>query len=906
MGVLQKFISHFSQGQRCRFILCLLLGGAGVGHAQRSLVLSGQVVDSASGAPLAMASVVVADSSGLSIVHFTQCDASGFFRVEVDAAEDCIWLHARYMGYARKAQRVCESRSKIRFALVRDSTVLREVVISDRKQAVRTEGDTISFWLPRFRDSTEYNVEDVLRKLPGIEVESNGTVKFRGKPVERVLIDGSDLFGRQYPIATRNIRADYIEQVDVIQNWQPNPSLSQLNMSESVALDLRVSEAKKNILVGTLNAGGTLGAGVRGGASTNVFWIRPHVKTVLLADGGNIPRNIGPGEMDAIYDATFAHKDLRAPLSIMPERIQMLRLDNPGVDRHLLDNSVGAFATLRTDVPLGKHWRLQGNATGAITRDRQWADDSQRFLFGESVYGIQNYADNRFGSSQVVADVGLRRYADANKTFFESFASADVRWLQGTQYLQQTVQGDRRVSINRMAGRNHTLQTGAAYTYRHNSNHALRAQARFQALAQPQQAAFINRDFAAVFDELNGQYRLHQRVYTQSTDATAGLLWVARWGKYLMSETELHYHAGSARADTKLQRADESPIQSGLFEPDTVRLEGPILRSTWRYENLYHNSRLLYEISAPKVREKDRETQPVLQRLEWSWRREFEHIAWTIGFQSDRRIASAAEQLRTALLPTPFTIMAQPEGRSTPITGNSLFTRIGPPVRGLLFDWRWSARWGFGRNLWLDDANFLNSIVIHQPYFARGAQFFQSRIYAKRFFLRQKTWLTFDGGYGQSRNFYRLQQQQARIDNRHLDLSTSLVLALSEHWGIKFNGLLDYRVSDLSVSDARQRVLTWQGNYGLVWQVKGWNVTLSVAHMAGKSGELAIQGPFSSRLEAVKTLKFNKKSSYFRAAVYNLLNARYYQNLTVSPYWIFEQRVEALPFFLFVRMDLPI
>lgn len=95
----------------------------------------------------------------------------------------CVWLHARYMGYGRKALQICESRPNILFALAPDPATLREVVISERKSAIRTEGDTISFQLSRFRDSTEYSVEDVLRKLPGITVESNGTVMFRGKPV---------------------------------------------------------------------------------------------------------------------------------------------------------------------------------------------------------------------------------------------------------------------------------------------------------------------------------------------------------------------------------------------------------------------------------------------------------------------------------------------------------------------------------------------------------------------------------------------------------------------------------------------------------------------------------------------------------------------------------------------------
>lgn len=673
----------------------------------------------------------------------------------------------------------------------------------------------------------------------------------------------------------------------MVQRWQSNPSLAKLNMSESVALNLRVSEAQKNILVGTFNAGGAMGGGMRGGANTNVFWIRPHVKMILLADGGNIPRMIGPGELDAIYDATTAYKDLRAPLSLMPARLQVLRLANPGIDNYLLDNSAGPFATLRTEIPIGKRWHLQGNATGAMMRDRQWADDLQAFLFGDSIYRIQNYAENRFGSLQVVADLGLKRYAYDNKTFFEAFAYANIQGLQGAQNLRQTAQGERRVSINQLEGRNNTLQAGAAYTYRWSDKHALGAQARIQALAQPQQTAFVNRDFSAVFDGLGGQSRLRQQVNAQSADAAVNLYWIARWSKFLMSETELHYHAGSAQANSELRRADESVLQNTLFAPDTIHMAGPTLRTSWQYERPKHRSKLLYEISAPKVGESDRETQYVLQRIELSWRRVFEYIGWTTGFQADQRIASAAEQLRTAYLPTPFVIVAQPEGRQTPMTGQSVFTAIGPADRGVLFDWRWTNRFGFGRNLWLDDTDFLNSMVLQTPFFVRGGQFFGSRIYAKRFFMRQKTWLTLNGGYGQSRNFYWLQQQQARIDNRTFDLNTSFVLAIGENWGVKLNGTFNHNVSDLSISDVRQRVLTWQGDYGLIWRIDGWNLTLSASQMAGQSGELTIQGPLSSKLTAVKVLKFNKKSSYFNAGIYNLLNARYYQKLNASPYWIF-------------------
>lgn len=98
--------------------------------------------------------------------------------------------------------------------LIPKSHLLKEVLVKDRA-AIRIKGDTTEFLADSFMVSKNANVEDLLKKLPGLQVDKNGKITAQGQEVKKVLVDGEEFFGNDPTIATRNLKAENIEKVQV-------------------------------------------------------------------------------------------------------------------------------------------------------------------------------------------------------------------------------------------------------------------------------------------------------------------------------------------------------------------------------------------------------------------------------------------------------------------------------------------------------------------------------------------------------------------------------------------------------------------------------------------------------------------------------------------------------------------
>ena len=162
------------------------------------------------------------------------------------------------MGYEKIADSII-SPSKNRtynlnYILNEKITELQEVIVSQEKFEI--EGDTVSFNPRSYKDGTERKVEDLIKKLPGMEVEENGSIKYRGKKVTSVQLEGDDLFGYNYAMGTRNISVDMVEQVQAIDNYSANPLLKGIENSEEVAINLKLKKGKLDI-----SGNGNLGSG---------------------------------------------------------------------------------------------------------------------------------------------------------------------------------------------------------------------------------------------------------------------------------------------------------------------------------------------------------------------------------------------------------------------------------------------------------------------------------------------------------------------------------------------------------------------------------------------------------------------------------------------------------------------
>ena len=134
--------------------------------------------------------------------------------------------------------------------------VLSEVTITAEAPPVTLVGDTIQYNARSFKAQPNANVEDLLKRLPGVKVEKDGTVKAQGEKVQKVLVDGKEFFGNDPKIATRNLPADAIDKVQVYDKRSDQAQITGFDDGNSEkTINLKLKKDKKKGVFGKINAG---------------------------------------------------------------------------------------------------------------------------------------------------------------------------------------------------------------------------------------------------------------------------------------------------------------------------------------------------------------------------------------------------------------------------------------------------------------------------------------------------------------------------------------------------------------------------------------------------------------------------------------------------------------------------
>ncbi len=184
----------------------------------------------------------------------------------------------------------------INFKLKTDTTRLDEVIVIAKKRPFTVKKDTVNYNVKSYLDGSERKIQDVIKKLPGIEVNtSTGEIKYKGKSVETVLLEGDNLFGYNYALGTKNINVDMVEQVQAIENYSENQLLKGIENSNKVALNLKLKKGKIDFS-GNIDLGvGVFEKGKKAlNINSNILGITKNYKSFATLAYNNIGINHSP------------------------------------------------------------------------------------------------------------------------------------------------------------------------------------------------------------------------------------------------------------------------------------------------------------------------------------------------------------------------------------------------------------------------------------------------------------------------------------------------------------------------------------------------------------------------------------------------------------------------------------
>ncbi|WP_449190226.1 hypothetical protein [Tannerella forsythia] len=178
---------------------------------------------------------------GKTILAYSYSQPDGSFILECpQGPQQEFLLTTSRLGYEPYRQKIPAQTQQTEILLKESSLTLREIkVISS---PIRRQGDTISYYMSNFHRPQDRNLADVLARMPGIHVQSDGRVQYDGKPINRFYIEDMNLLGERYSLATKNLSPSDIAAVQVYENHEPIKMLRDRSQTEQAALNIKLKD----------------------------------------------------------------------------------------------------------------------------------------------------------------------------------------------------------------------------------------------------------------------------------------------------------------------------------------------------------------------------------------------------------------------------------------------------------------------------------------------------------------------------------------------------------------------------------------------------------------------------------------------------------------------------------------
>ena len=228
-----------------------------VGFAQ-NLTIQGSLKDSIAGRALNSATVSLVYANDSSLVSFSRTNEAGLFNFK-NLSSGSYLISVSYVGYIPKWVPVITGTEKtvdMGLIYMNDVNTMSTVTVTARRPPVVINGDSVEFNSENFKTAPNAVVEDLLKKMPGMEVDKSGGITVNGKKVTKVFVNGKEFFTGDPMMATKNLPADAVDKIQVYDRKSDQAMFTGIDDgSEETAINLKLKKDRNKSTFGKLNAG---------------------------------------------------------------------------------------------------------------------------------------------------------------------------------------------------------------------------------------------------------------------------------------------------------------------------------------------------------------------------------------------------------------------------------------------------------------------------------------------------------------------------------------------------------------------------------------------------------------------------------------------------------------------------
>ena len=330
-------------------VLCAFLLSSLVSVGQERI--QGKVIDQAH-TPIEGAIISLVKAETEEVIQYTQSNASGFFEMVLPKALPNLNLRIQHLDYALYHRTLVFPVPYLTLTLTAQETVLEEIFI--KPSPITQRNDTLSYKVESFTSKTDRVLEDVLKRLPGIEVSTSGQIKYQGENINRFYVEGLDLMQGRYSAITKAISPDDISKVEVYEDHQPIKMLDGKVATGKPALNIRLKNRVSR--AGTAKIGGGFTPFLWDVALSPMFFSR-HFQTLASYDTNNMGNTVMT-KMNNFYSFeeydTFLYSYTNTPF------LQIATNTDPSIKQNRYWFNTSHLGNLNVLQKLKNNWELTG------------------------------------------------------------------------------------------------------------------------------------------------------------------------------------------------------------------------------------------------------------------------------------------------------------------------------------------------------------------------------------------------------------------------------------------------------------------------------------------------------------------------------------------------------------------
>ena len=216
--------------------------------------MEGLVKDSLNN-PLELANVILINKETSALESFAISNANGEYKLSLQK-NTSYNLQVSYIGMESISRQIDSKDNDINKDFTLSQSNVLDAVELTYEMPVKISGDTLIYNADSFNTGTERKLEDVLKNLPGVEVNDDGQIEVEGKVVGKVMVEGKDFFDGDTKIATKNIPSNAIDKVQILKNYSEVGQLSGVqNNQDNIAINIKLKKGKDKFWFGNVTAG---------------------------------------------------------------------------------------------------------------------------------------------------------------------------------------------------------------------------------------------------------------------------------------------------------------------------------------------------------------------------------------------------------------------------------------------------------------------------------------------------------------------------------------------------------------------------------------------------------------------------------------------------------------------------